>query len=306
MTSTARYDQLIDDLRSEYRPQREWAEGRGLFLVIGHFLVGVAAGTWLMGLVYDVGEALLVAFGLACLGGLAHLGFLGRPERAWKMMMRTASSWIARGFWGLSLFLVGAFLYLVPELWASAPWAEGGFLATAGYVLALIGMVILIVYMGFVYTSSKGIPFWNSPLHPALYIAYAGRGGIAALLIVMAAGGRPIEAGSALLAVWLTITAVVAVLWLLELQGAATGGNSAARRSVRELLAGRVALYFYGGILVIGLVVPAILVAGIAAPLSQATLAAIGLASVVGDFFMKYSSIRAGVYLPLRARHFGK
>lgn len=300
--TTARYDRLIDDLRSEYRPQREWAEGRGLFLVIGHFLVGVAAGTWLMGLVYGVTEALIVAFALACLGGLAHLAFLGRPERAWKMMMRTASSWIARGFWGLGLFLAGGFVYLVPELWAGAPWSANSALSMTGYGLAFAGMAVLIVYMGFVYTSSKGIPFWNSPLHPALYIAYACRGGIAALMIVMAASGRPIETASVLLEAWMAITAVVAVLWLLELQGATTGGNMAARHSVRELLAGRVALYFYGGILVVGLAVPAVLVAGIAAPLSQATLAAIGLTSVVGDFFMKYSSIRAGIYLPLRAR----
>ncbi len=303
MTSTARYDRLIDDLRSEYRPQREWAEGRGLFLVIGHFLVGIAAGTWLMGLLYGVMEALYAAFGLACLGGLAHLAFLGRPERAWKMMIRSASSWIARGFLGLGLFLTGGFLYLAPEMSRAAPWGESSYLAVAGYVLALIGMAILIVYMGFVYTSSKGVPFWNSPLHPALYIAYAGRGGIATLMIVMAAVGRPIETGATLLEVWMTVTVVVAILWLLELQGAATGGNVAAKRSVHELLAGRVALYFYGGILVIGLAVPAVLASGIAAPLSQATLVAVGLASVVGDFFMKYSSIRAGVYLPLRARH---
>jgi formate-dependent nitrite reductase membrane component NrfD len=255
-----------------------------------------------MGLLYGVAEALVASYAIACLGGLAHLGFLGRPERAWKMMVRAASSWIARGFWGLSLFLAGGFLYLVPELWGAAPWEAGSFLATAGYVLALIGMAILIIYMGFVYTSSKGIPFWNSPLHPALYIAYAGRGGIATLMIVMAASGRPLETGSALLEVWMTITVIVAVLWLLELQGAATGGNAAAKRSVHELLAGRVALYFYGGILVIGLAVPAVLMTGLAAPLSLATLAAIGVASVAGDFFMKYSSIRAGVYLPLKAR----
>ena len=67
--------------------------------------------------------------------------------------------------------------------------------------------------------------------------------------------------------------------------------------------AGRVALCFHGGMLVIGFAVPAVLVTGIAAPLSQATLAAIGLASVVGAFFMKHSSIGAGIYLPLRARH---
>jgi formate-dependent nitrite reductase membrane component NrfD len=301
--ATARYDRLIDDLRSEYRPQREWAEGRGLFLVIGHFLVGVAAGTWLMGLLYGVTMALVVAYVLACLGGLAHLAYLGRPARAWKMMMRTASSWIARGFWGLSLFLAGGFIYLVPELWAGAPWSANSALSMTGYALAVAGMVVLIVYMGFVYTSSKGIPFWTSPLHPALYIAYAGRGGIAVLMMVMAAGGQSIANGPALLEVWMAITAVVAVLWLFELQSAATGGNTAARRSVHELVAGRVALYFYGGMLVIGLVVPAALMAGIAAPSPQATLAAIGLASVIGDFFMKYASIRAGIYLPLRARH---
>ena len=52
------------------------------------------------------------------------------------------------------------------------------------------------------------------------------------------------------------------VLFALEIQGALTGGNAAARRSVREMLAGRVAVYFYGGTLLIGLVVPLALVSG--------------------------------------------
>ena len=37
-----KYQQLIRDLRTELRPQREWCQGRGIFLVIGHFVVGVA------------------------------------------------------------------------------------------------------------------------------------------------------------------------------------------------------------------------------------------------------------------------
>ncbi len=45
--SSGRYEQLIADLKAEYRPQREWIERQGLFLIIGHFLSGVAAGTWL-------------------------------------------------------------------------------------------------------------------------------------------------------------------------------------------------------------------------------------------------------------------
>ena len=48
-----KYERLIEDLRRNYRPQREWGEGRGLFLVVGHFLVGVAGGAWLFGLWFD-------------------------------------------------------------------------------------------------------------------------------------------------------------------------------------------------------------------------------------------------------------
>jgi len=55
--------------------------------------------------------------------------------------------------------------------------------------------------------------------------------------------------------------------------------------------------------LLIGLVVPLILTTSTIAPLSASILAVIGLASIIGDFFMKYSSIKAGVYLPVRLPH---
>jgi formate-dependent nitrite reductase membrane component NrfD len=94
----------------------------------------------------------------------------------------------------------------------------------------------------------------------------------------------------------------VIILFALEIQGALTGGNPAARQSVRDMLAGRMAVYFYVGTLLIGLVVPLVLLSGHIAPLSVGVLAAIGLFSALGDFFMKYTTIRAGIYLPLRPR----
>jgi hypothetical protein len=57
-------------------------------------------------------------------------------------------------------------------------------------------------------------------------------------------------------------------------------------------------LVFYGGTLVLGLVVPLLLLT-MSVTMSPAVMAAIGLASVAGDFFMKLSTVRAGVYLPL-------
>jgi formate-dependent nitrite reductase membrane component NrfD len=300
---SAKYERLIEDLRRDFRPQREWGEGRGVFLVIGHFLVGVASGAWLFGLVFAYRPGLVAGFLLAGAGGVAHLAFLGRPERFWKMARHFRTAWIARGFIGLTLFLIGAALYLPPLMIAGWPWGIDSSPAWLGWLMAAAGMVVLIGYMGFVYSASKGIPFWNSPLHPVLYMAYALRGGAAALLVEMALIGAPSgEAIATLMQIWIAVTAVVIVLFALELQGALAGGNAAARRSVRELLAGRIAAAFYGGTLLIGLVVPAVLASGQIAPLGLGVLAAIGLFSVLGDFFMKYTTIRAGIYLPLNLR----
>jgi formate-dependent nitrite reductase membrane component NrfD len=297
-----KYERLIEDLRRDFRPQREWGEGRGLFLVIGHFLVGIAGGAWLFGLWFNDLPGLVGAFLLAGAGGLAHLAFLGHPERFWKMARHVRTAWISRGFVGLTLFLIGAALYLPPHLVSGWFWNDGSVVAQLGWLLAATGMVVLIVYMGFVYTASKGIPFWNSPPHPVLYIAYALRGGAAGLLLIMAIIGSPDERAPAqLIDVWLGITAVVAVLFAFELYGAFTSGNAASRRSARELVAGTLASYFYGGSLLLGLIVPAVLISGKLAPLTVAVLALIGVCSTVGDFFMKYTTIRAGVYLPLRA-----
>lgn len=299
-SASERYDQLIEDLRSEYRPQREWAEGRGFFLIVGHFAVGVAAGAWLFGLFYDNLDCMIAAYVVGALGGLAHLVNLGRPERFLRMTTQVRTSWVARGFWGLTFFLAGGFVVLLPALLPGPVWSAQSAIAGAGHVLAVAGVAILIGYMGFVYTASKAIPFWNSPLHPALYIAYAFRGGAAALMLALAFRG--LDPAPGLLEIWIGVTAVVVVLWLLELQAALSGGDDTARRSVHDLLAGRLAVSFYGGTLVVGLVVPALLVAGFAADVSPGVLAVIGLASVAGDFFIKFSSIKAGVYMPLRPR----
>lgn len=216
-----RYDQLIVDLRGDYRPQREWGVGRGVLMVVGHFLVGVAGGTWVMASIYGVTAGLAVAYVLAALGALAHLAYLGRPERALGMMRRFRTSWIARGFIGLTLFLIGGGIYLAALL--LAPDDVAGPVTRTGQVIAAVGTVVIIGYMGFCYTASKAIPFWHSPLHPALYIAFAFRGGVAALLVISAVTG--VASGAGLLEMWIGVTTVVALFFALEIQGAWSGAT---------------------------------------------------------------------------------
>jgi len=295
-----KYQQLISDLRTDLRPQRQWCQGRGIFLVIGHFLVGVAGGTWLFSLLYGSRPGLTFALLMGGLGGLLHLANLGHPMRAWRMGFRFRRSWTSRGFFGLNLFLIGGFLYLAP-LWLPAFfWSNDSIISLVGKVMSIVGMVIIIGYMGFVYTASKAIPFWNSPLHPALYVGYALRGGIAGLLVVQAATGQWTASQNELLLLWAGVTAVVILLFALEVHGALSSGNAAAQHSVHELFAGSVSIYFYAGTLLVGLLVPAWFVwAGLSGPTPAGAMALLATASIAGDFFMKYSTIRAGVYLPI-------
>jgi formate-dependent nitrite reductase membrane component NrfD len=299
-SGSARYDQLIEDLKADFRPQREWVERQGLYLIVGHFLSGVAAGAWLFSLIIDSPAGLLVSFILAGLSGIAHLAFLGRPERFWKMW-HAKTSWIGRGFIGLSLFMLGGLLYLPPVLLVDSFWDSNSFIASTGYILALLGMIILLLYKGFVYASSKGVPFWASPILPALYVAYGLRGGVATLLLVFLFSGSDLGGWDlGLLELWIGVSAAVMVLFYLAVM---SGANPVARRSVREIIGGRAALAFYGGALIIGLVVPILLgLLGLITSLSLGAVAAVAVASVIGDFFIKYTIAKAGVYIPLRPR----
>ncbi len=295
--ATNSYDQLLADLGATFRPQREWVEGRGLYLITGHFLSGIGAGAWFFSLLFHYRPGLLLAFLAAGLGGVAHLLFLGRPERFWRML-KIRRSWISRGFVGISLFLPFSFLYLLPLFIPGIPWSSEEALSRAFLLLSVLGMLIIFVYKGNVYAASRGIPFWNSPLLPVLYIVYALRGGVALILLSLPFTGNSLNSeGAAIIELWIAVSAAVMILFYL---GVMANTNVAARRSVTDLARGRVSGSFYLGTVGIGLVVPILLGAiGYLSPLSQLILAAIGFFSLVGDFFAKYTIAKAGIYMPL-------
>jgi formate-dependent nitrite reductase membrane component NrfD len=81
--------------------------------------------------------------------------------------------------------------------------------------------------------------------------------------------------------------------------GSRAGG--AARESVSQLVAGRISPSFYGGTVLAGIVVPIGLALGrdaLGVP-ELFVLGAIGIASLLGDFYVKYCIVKAGVYVPL-------
>jgi len=294
MSSIEPFQIRIGDLRERFRPQREWAEGHGLLLIAAHFLTGSGAGAWLVALLLGLRPGLVMGFSLVALGALFHLLFLGRPERFWRMMKGFATSWISRGIVGVTLFLASAAVYLSLAL---AGREETAF-ASAVLFISLLGALWVVVYKGFVWASSKGIPLWNTPLVPVLYIAYALRGGTAALMIMAAAGSahdpldflEPIK-------LWLAVSTAVLVLIYIDVM---RGSGMTALRSVNLMLFGRVALPFYFGAVTLGLIVP-IAIGGFAywGGLSPATFMLLGILSLLGDLSIIYCIAKAGLYRPL-------
>jgi formate-dependent nitrite reductase membrane component NrfD len=291
--STQRLEARTRDLSLAYRPQREWIEGRGLLLVVAHFFSGVGAGAWLFSVLFDIPAGLVLGLlFVAGLSGPAHLLFLGRWQRFWRMLKRPHSSWISRGFWGIALFGLGAVGYLLPPLRESS-------VGPAALGLSLAGAALVLAYEGFVYAASKGIPFWRNPLLPLLYIAYGLRGGAALILVAAALGGAAL-AIDAVEAIKLWVVISTAVLILLYLVAASRAGG-ASRESVRRLVAGGISPAFYGGAILVGILIPvALAVAREIGSAGHLALGLIGIASLAGDFYVKFCVVKAGIHAPIR------
>lgn len=291
------FDKIHEDIRSVFRTQREWINRQGLILVTAHFLSGIGAGGWVMSWFLQSTPGLLLGFLAIALSGLAHLFFLGSPLRFWRMISRPQSSWISRGFMGISLFLPTASLYLLASSGGASSFSR------AMLVLSLLSAGLVIFYKGFVYASARPIPFWNSPILPPLYILYAIRGG-AALIMLSLPFLDQASIDLHLLEVskfWIVLSSAVLILFYLLTMSASGVGS---RHSVQEILRGQIVLPFYLGVVVIGLLIPL----GVGArvffdnSLGAWAMFLVAVASLVGDFFIVFTINRAGIYVPLVGR----
>ena len=287
------FDVLLQDFQETSRPQREWIDGRGVLLISGHFLSGVGAGGWVFSSVFGFVPGEIASVVLVALAGLAHLAFLGRPARFWRML-RVRSSWVSRGFLGMNLFLETALAYLALT---PAAGPDRGVLKDIVWGLSLAGAAIIMLYKGNVYAVCRAIPFWNSSLLPVLYVTYALRGGVALLLLFLPWQGSAIDQRLLeILELWIGLSAGVCILFYLTIMANASVG---ARRSVEDLLRGRVAAAFYVGVVLVGFVIPVLLgLWNVVTPVSLGLLALVGATSLVGDFYVKYAIAKAGRYLP--------
>jgi polysulfide reductase chain C len=293
-------------------------ESWGPLLAWDLFLGGAGAGAYLIAVIaLWLGDpyrrlarpGIYVGPILVALGALLLLIELGQPLRFWRGFLRPYSSVMSIGMILISLFIVLGFVHILGSRLGLGERLQ----RWLGSVNALFGLGIM-VYTGLLLGMSKGIPFWNTPLLPMLFVFSALATGAATLVLLVALlpGGKAKDAQEETKSFVISLGQVVTALLVMELIAVfsllflVAGSRSTTAESVQFLLAGGYAVPFWLGVVLIGLLVPLVLVIWVVAQKGRmAAGRAVNISALaatlllVGGVVLRYAVVAAGAKLPL-------
>src|SRR4030043_1504774 len=225
------------DFMVKQQQQKDWIDGRGNFIAFAFFLGGISGGLYLASAYFDNLAGLLVAWLLSICMGVSYMIHLSHPLRFWRMFMKPKTSWIARGFIFIFLFIGFTTIQLILSQWV--PQATGAI--TAFKVIAGVFAFAQSIYTGFAVSYVSAIKVWNSAIVPVLFVTCGLTGGLAILLaIMMGQDSAQIVALENIIRVVLIALAVIIGGYLWN----TTYSSSAAKDAVLRLIGGRLAPLF--------------------------------------------------------------
>ena len=299
------------------RPQKEWKEIIAVYL----YLAGMGAGSFIIGvLIHWMGVKLNPSF-LSSIGLFGYtLSFskvpifwgpvvvaLGAPFLIldlgikWRFMyacLNPRTSWVARGFIILSVFIILGLALLVksalPFKWLHAK--SGLWLIPE--IVAFTFAFGTALYTGVLLKATKSIPLWNTNLLPLLFLVSAlSTGSMAIILSTLGTGLFSHDAGALKVLmggeqILVVIEGIVLYLFLSRSYRATEQGKD----SVRLLLFGEMKLIFWGGIVILGFIFPVIL-ENIASlfPGNVLLMFVAGILLLCGGFFLRLGVLHAGI-----------
>jgi len=237
---------------------------------------------------------MFVSWLLAGAMGVSYMIHLTHPLRFWRMMRKPGTSWIARGFTFILLFIGFTTLVLILRQWA--PEATGAI--TTFKVLAGIFAFAQSIYTGFAVSYVSAIKVWNSAIVPVLFVTCGLTGGLAILLaILMGQDSSQIVTLENIIRVVLIALAVIIGVYLWN----TTYSSSSAKDAVKRLIGGSLAPLFWIGVFLFGIVIPVVIslaTIGTHEPSSGLLITAV-VAEIIGGLALRFAILKAGVYQPL-------
>ena len=305
------------------RPQKEWNEIIAIYL----YLAGMGAGSFVIGTLIhwaSLIDWLGVKINPSFLPSLSLLGYtlnlskvpilwgpilvaIGAPFLImdlgikWRFMyacLNPKTSWVARGFLILSIFIIlGLVLFaksVLPFEWLHG---ESPFWLIPE-IIAIIFALATAIYTGILLKATKSVPLWNTYFLPLLFLVSAlSTGSMAIILSTLGTGLFSHDAGALKVLmggeqILVVIEGIVLYLFLSRRYAAAEQG----KESVRLLLFGEMKLIFWGGVVFLGFIFPVVL-ESIASffPGNAVLVFVAGILLLFGGFFLRLGVLHAGI-----------
>jgi len=273
----------------------------GWVTAVDLFLVGAGGGVFFISFTIGLlnGFEPLAKIGAVCGPLLVLIGvFILLTELSTKIkfyrVFCNPSSWMSRGTWFITLFVLFGLAYSLPVFWFSA-WTTTPLVSAIGAVAAIFS-VLTTLYAGFLFGAVKRIPLWNTAALPVLFFFSSLCTGMAILLLiapfVMVSLGDGLDTLSIVAIALMLMQSLVLAVFL----GVTSQGGISAAESVRRLTRPRPII----GIIVVGLAIPLGLLSYYAAAGNQFVLLILAATLLlIGNFFLRYYILRAGVRLPV-------
>jgi formate-dependent nitrite reductase membrane component NrfD len=290
--------------------QKNW----GWLIVLYVFLAGLGGGTFLFSFVLNFISkytevarlGALIGPVVVLLGTVLLLFDLGSAGRAYRLFTNPAtlvSSWMIRGAWILTAFIIFGLAYALPafEAFSWLPWTQNSGLGQAlGLIGAFLGIIVP-VYPGLLFGVIRSIPFWNTSALPPLFFLSGLDTGIALLgLLSLSFQGIGIE-GLHQLGITGIILIILVLISLATYIEIVRQVGVAAAKSVRLLKS----VTFILGVVVLGLLVPLILLFfSIGTYDLQAARILEGVTAILvllGGLLLRYTVVTSGVRMTVRS-----
>ena len=309
-TQTSRQWMVTHEWMVKPMQQKEWIEKQGILVWLSEVFSALGTGLYLVAIFVDSWYGALAGYLIVMLLKLPlHLLYLGKPLRFWRTMPPFSgawrTSWIARGV----VFTVFFSIFGLAQLITSYILGPGDMVAgqaqnivfVADIVLKIIAGIFVVltgIYCGFMMSYCKSVPFWNTGILPIVILNAGIADGLALVMGILMINGvmdfHNLEYASRIV---LGINAVLLGTYLMN----ASYQSQTAELSVKELLVGRVALVFWLGIVLFGIVVP-LAISFISMFTGEATtilLVAGIIGRTAGAFALKYCILKVGIYKPI-------
>jgi len=271
------------------------------------FLAGVGGGASIVGaafhLIYPEEEMVIrggVMLGapLVFLGSLLLFTDLGRPQVAFRAFVRPGKAWISRGTFVLSAFMLLGAIQFGTWIWPFQGLKDFPSLhMTLNTVNGAFG-IFTVIYTGFLFDTTRSIPFWSTPILPLLFLVSGVSTGVFGLVLVLLLAGlsapQTIGSLSQFDAFLLVFEGMVLFFYLHGMHEV-----TAARASVRRLVRGDLAGPFWIGVVLIGLALPFLLEVSWGDRLFAVLLAS--LSGLIGGICVRYVVVTGAVKAPLNA-----